>query len=391
MLYKNNFCIYIMTQSIIDSLFKTDCIKTGKFILKNGDVSKYYFDLKNIISTPSLLCEIGDMVYSNINTDFDIICGIPYGGLPIASYISTKYNKPMIILRSTKKDYGMQKLIEGKYNKNSRCVLIDDVITSGRSIQEAYDVLKSELKVVQSIVVFNRQQNYKCSFNIKCLLNKNDVIKHKLNNLIYQNKRLVFAPDIIDPIDLLNTVDKIGSFIGICKIHSDIVDYSILSFDNFKKDLIDLSIKYDFLIMEDRKFVDISSVVESQYNKYCNWIDLITVHASVTDETISKLSGALIVANMSNNNYDYSKKALLLANNNTDNVIGFISQYILDKKFVTMTPGVSFTKTNLDDQKYRTIDNINTDFYIVGRTLYNSENIIQDAEILSCTINDKHN
>jgi uridine monophosphate synthetase len=379
-----------MTQYIIDSLFKTDCIKTGKFILKNGDVSKYYFDLKNIISTPSLLCDIGDLIYSNIDTDFDIICGIPYGGLPIASYISTRYNKPMIILRSTKKDYGMQKLIEGNYNNNSRCVLIDDVITSGKSIQEAYDVLNDELNVVQSIVVFNRQQNYKCSFDIKCLLHKNDVIKYKLNHLINNNKRLIFAADIIDPIDLLNTIEKIGSYIGICKIHSDIIDYNILSFDNFKKELIDLSIKYDFLIMEDRKFVDISSVVESQYNKFCNWVDLITVHASVTSETISKLSGALIVANMSNNIYDYSKKALLLANRNTNNVIGFISQYKLDKRFYTMTPGISFTENKKDDQNYRSIDQVNTDFYIVGRTLYNSNNIVQDAEILSSIINDKH-
>ena len=63
------------------------------------------------------MSDIGDYIYSNISEDFDIICGIPYGGLPLATYISTKYNKPMIMLRSSKKEYGMQKLIEGKYNK----------------------------------------------------------------------------------------------------------------------------------------------------------------------------------------------------------------------------------------------------------------------------------
>ena len=377
------------SNKLIESLIDFDCIKTGNFKLKNGSVSKYYFDFKNIISTPWLLCAIGDMIYSNILVDFDIICGIPYGGLPIASYISTKYNKPMIMLRSEKKAYGMQKLIEGKYNKNSRCVLIDDVITSGKSLQEAYDVLNEEVNIVKSMVVFDRQQNYKCSFDVNCLLFKTDVIQYKLNRLMCQNKRLCFAADITNPVDLLNNVNRIGEHIGICKIHSDIIDYSILDFDDFKKHLIELSIKYDFLIMEDRKFVDISSVVESQYSHFCNWVDLVTVHGSVTSETISKLSGALIVANMSNNNYDYSDKALTLAKKNPNNVIGFISQYILSKDFFTMTPGISFTNNNKDDQKYRNINNVDTDFYIVGRTLYNSENIEKSAEELSCIINSK--
>ena len=77
---------------MIKELIESNCIKIGTFNLKNGDISKYYFDMKNIISYPKLLSAIGDKIYEKSN-DFDIICGIPYGGLPIATYISTKYNK----------------------------------------------------------------------------------------------------------------------------------------------------------------------------------------------------------------------------------------------------------------------------------------------------------
>ena len=52
----------------------------------------------------------------------------------------------------------------------------------------------------------------------------------------------------------------------------------------------------------------------------------VTVHASVSTEVISKLSGVLLVANMSNNTYDFSKKAIKLAEENPNNMVGFITQ-----------------------------------------------------------------
>ena len=127
---------------MIEELIKADCIKIGYFKLKNGQTSKYYYDMKNLISHPHLLKKIGDAIYEKIGSEFDLICGIPYGGLPIATYISTKYGKPMIMLRNQEKDYGTQKRIEGTYSSTNRCVIIDDVITSGGSLQEAVDVLK---------------------------------------------------------------------------------------------------------------------------------------------------------------------------------------------------------------------------------------------------------
>ena len=82
---------------MIEELINTNCIRIGKFTLKNGETSKYYYNIKNIISNPCLLKKIGDKIYKMLN-DFDIICGVHFGGLPIASYISTTYNKPMIFV-----------------------------------------------------------------------------------------------------------------------------------------------------------------------------------------------------------------------------------------------------------------------------------------------------
>lgn len=359
-------------EELIISLFQSNCIELGNFRLKNGDVSKYYFNMKNIISYPNIIKIIGDEIYKNLE-DFDIICGIPYGGLPVATYISVEYNKPMIILRDKAKNYGMGKLIEGEYKKESRCVIIDDVITTGGSIEDTIDKLKTQVNIVNIAVIFDRQQNYKCSMPIFSLLNKNDVTRYKINKIINNNKLLCLAADINDPNKLLDLLNNVGDKIGICKIHYDCIDIHLC--DDFINKLISLSIKHDFLIMEDRKFVDISSIVEKQYNFFKNWVDLITVHGSVTNEVIEKLSGALIVANMSNNDYNLNDKSTELAKNNYNNVIGFISQNKINcLDLITMTPGISLTTNKEDDQKYRTIKDVKTDIYIVGRGIYISRN-----------------
>ena len=107
---------------------------------------------------------------------------------------------------------------------------------------------------------------------------------------------------------------------------------------------------------------------------------MVTVHTLVTPEVIKSLSGVLLVANMSNNDYDFSDKAINLAINNKTHVVGFISQRRLHDGFICMTPGLSFTKKTINDQKHREISEVDTDFKIIGRAIYNSEDLISDVK-----------
>ena len=87
---------------MIQDLFNTNCIKWGNFRLKNGGISKYYFNMKNLISYPKLLLNIGDKLYyiiKNSNIEYDYICPVPIGAIPIATYISIKY-KHFLVLES---------------------------------------------------------------------------------------------------------------------------------------------------------------------------------------------------------------------------------------------------------------------------------------------------
>ena len=212
-----------MKDLLIKELIDNNCIKFGNYTLKNGEISKYYFDMKNIISNPNLLTKIGDELYKMLN-DFDIICGIPYGALPIATYISIKYNKPLIYIRDKKKTYGTEKLIEGSYNKNDRCVIIDDVITTGFSLENEINKLKNVVNIVDVAVIINRQQSPVCSINFKSLLYKNDVIRYMLQNISQKkNSKLIFSADLSDYNQIINILNNIGEYIVACKIHYDII------------------------------------------------------------------------------------------------------------------------------------------------------------------------
>ena len=360
--------------SFINELLENECIKEGNFKLKNGEISKYYFDMKKLISYPQLLSRIGDAIYELIDKDnCDLLCGVPIGGIPICSYISTKYNIPMIIVRDEVKSYGSCKQIEGNYNKDSKCVIIEDVITTGSSVENTISILKEHINVTNVLVIVDRQQNFNCSIPVKSLITKTDIVRERLLTIMKEkDSQLCFSADLDDKKKLFDILDNIGDTIVICKIHYDI--YNDID-SSFKEKLIEYSIKYEFLIMEDRKFVDISYISNKQNKIYENWVDMVTIMATVTNDVIRCMSGVLIVANMSNNNWDMTKEAISLSRNNSKNVLGFITQKrITEDNKLSFTPGVNISKSKISDQNYRNTSEIDTDIIIVGRGIYNSDN-----------------
>ena len=365
---------------MIEELTNAGCIKYGRFKLKSGELSKYYFDMKGVVSYPKLMKEIGDKMHKLIGNECTLLCGVPMGALPVCSYISTKYDIPMIMARDIAKDYGTSKQIEGKYDKKDKCVIIEDVITTGGSVNKVIELLKDKVEIIGVVVILDRQEGFQCSVPVKSVLCKTDIIKHRLTSLIKQkDSKLCFSADLDDKDKLIKILEEIGDKIVICKIHYDFYEDEN---KELKNKLIELSIEKDFLLMEDRKFVDISYTVEKQYRKYAKWIDLITVMGNVNSEVVSKLSGVVLIGNMSNNKYDYMKTTKEIAHAYPERIAGVVTQYRVNLNgLLNMTPGINKEICSVGDQNYRTIRDVDTDVVIVGRGIYNSDDYVRSAEL----------
>ena len=146
--------------NLADELLSAGCIKFGEFTLKSGLTSPIYIDLRQIITYPKLLEQIG-AAYLPLLKDlkFDRIAGLPYAAIPIATAISLAGNYPMIYPRKEVKTYGTKAEIEGEYHAGETVVVIDDLATTGGSKFEAIEKLISTGLIVKDVVVLVDRQS----------------------------------------------------------------------------------------------------------------------------------------------------------------------------------------------------------------------------------------
>jgi uridine monophosphate synthetase len=145
---------------LADGLLSAGCIKFGEFTLKSGLKSPIYIDLRQIITYPKLLEQIGQAYLPLLKElKFERLAGLPYAAIPIATAISLAGNYPMIYPRKEAKAYGTKAEIEGEYHAGETAVIIDDLATTGGSKFEAIEKLTGAGLVVKDVVVLVDRQS----------------------------------------------------------------------------------------------------------------------------------------------------------------------------------------------------------------------------------------
>jgi orotate phosphoribosyltransferase len=147
------------TESLITNLYDMGAIKFGEFILKSGETSPVYLDLRMLVDRPATLRRIARMMQAlAADLTFDRIAAIPMAGLPIGVAFSLAADIPLIYPRPSVKTHGTERVIEGSYRPGEQVLIVDDVISRAQSKFEAIDLLETvQLQVRDIFIVVDRQ------------------------------------------------------------------------------------------------------------------------------------------------------------------------------------------------------------------------------------------
>ena len=193
-------------ERLILKLHDIGAIKFGEYTLTSGKVCPYYIDLRFLSSYPDVLRQvISEYVKILKDLEYDIIVGIPYAAIPIATALALELNQPMIFTRKEAKEHGTKKLIEGIYKKNQRAVIIDDVISDGTSKFMVIEPLESEGLIVRDVVILvDRGQGgpdivRNKGYNCHCISDIHDILSilqrhNKIDdNLVERSKEFIVS------------------------------------------------------------------------------------------------------------------------------------------------------------------------------------------------------
>ena len=153
---------------LADELWKLGAIQFGDFTLGKSTVnSPVYVNLRLLISNPQALHRVAEVMLDEVRTlqsmrqarlaDYDLIAGVPFGGLHLATAYSLLSGKPMIYLHPPKQ--GQRTVVEGNYAPGQTVLIMDDLITGGRSVMHTAQRLEEDNMLVEdALVLLDRQQ-----------------------------------------------------------------------------------------------------------------------------------------------------------------------------------------------------------------------------------------
>jgi len=189
-------------QEFIEFMIDSQVLKFGDFTLKSGRKSPFFMNAGAYV-TGTQLRRLGEYyakaIHDHYGLDFDVLFGPAYKGIPLSvattMAISELYGKDVRYCSNRKevKDHGDTGILLGsKLKDGDRVVIIEDVTTSGKSIEETFPIIKAQADVeIKGLMVsLNRMEKgqgeksalceikEKYGFDVNAIVTMADVVEY---------------------------------------------------------------------------------------------------------------------------------------------------------------------------------------------------------------------
>ena len=191
-------------KDFIDFMVQSQVLKFGSFTLKSGRKSPFYMNAGAYV-TGSQLTKLGEFyakaIHDTFGDDFDVLFGPAYKGIPLSvatvMAFSKLYGKEIRYCSNRKevKDHGADKgmLLGTDLKDGDRLVIIEDVTTSGKSIDETIPIVQAQakVKILGEMISLNRMEKAlespknalevieaKYGFPVSAIVTMEEVVEH---------------------------------------------------------------------------------------------------------------------------------------------------------------------------------------------------------------------
>ncbi len=145
-------------------LIREKALRRGEFILSSGQKSDYYLDGKQVTLDGEGALLVAEAILDRLaGEECDAVGGMAIGADPIAGAVAAvaaargRRLKAFIVRRS-EKGHGTKKLVEGPLRPGERCVVVEDVCSTGASAWKAVEALHAfGAKVVRVVAIVDRE------------------------------------------------------------------------------------------------------------------------------------------------------------------------------------------------------------------------------------------